>query len=145
MSFIKDFNDANADWTALKTEILKHIKGDLHDIETKDSELAKMFDIYSGIDAVQIVNKQMRGVAIRVQWGSDFKTFTIRFKRQSGAKTEYEKRSEAIFSDYGFWYPYLTIQMYLKKRDSAPEILSCGIVKTLDLYQYVPEVIRRFH
>ncbi|MCP4665219.1 MAG: hypothetical protein GY849_02545 [Deltaproteobacteria bacterium] len=138
MSFIKDFNDANNSWNSIKKEIEKHIKGDLTDIETKDSELANMFDRYSGIDAIQVFNKQMRGVAIRVQWGVNYKTFSIRFSRKSGAKTEYQKRTKAIFSNYGYWYPYLTIQIYLdNKKDN--NILNIGVVKTLDLYEYIFE------
>lgn len=138
MSFIKDFKDANRSWTSIKKEIEKHIKGTLTDIETKDNELADMFDQYSGIDAVQVVNKQMRGVAMRVQWGANYKTFSIRFKRKSGADTEYKKRTKAIFSNYGYWYPYLTIQIYLdNKKDN--NILNVGVVKTLDLYQYIFE------
>jgi hypothetical protein len=137
MSFIKDFTDANADFSLFKNELLSHIKGDLINIETDDTKLADMFDQYSGIDAFQIVNKQLRGVAIRVQWGNDWGTFTIRYKRKSGAKTEYQKRSEAIFSDKGYLYPYLTIQAYLDKRGCSQSILSCGVIKTLDLYQYL--------
>ena len=70
MSFTNDFSDANRDFSLFRNELLSHIKGDLIDIETKDSELAKLFDQYSGIDAVQVVNRQLRAVAIRVQWGT---------------------------------------------------------------------------
>lgn len=137
MSFSKDFSDANSDFSMFKKELLTHIKGDLVNIETNDSQLANLFDQYSGIDAFQIVNKQLRGVAIRVQWGHDWRTFTIRYKRKNGSKTEYQKRSEAIFSDKGYLYPYLTIQAYLDKRNDPDKILSCAAVKTLALYKYI--------
>jgi hypothetical protein len=137
MSFINDFTSANKDFSKFQTELLSHIKGDLVNIETNDTQLANLFDQYSGIDAFQVVNKQLRGVAIRVQWGKAWDTFTIRFRRSSGARTEYEKRSEAIFSDKGYLYPYLTIQAYIDKRDDAQNILSCCVVKTLDLYKYI--------
>lgn len=137
MSFINDFTDANADFSLFKSELLSHIKGDLIDIETKDTHLAKMFDQYAGIDAIQVVNNQLRAVAIRVQWGKSWDTFTIRYKRKSGTKTEYQKRAEAILNDRGYLYPYLTIQAYLDKRGEATRILSCGVVKTKDLYQYM--------
>ena len=64
-------------------------------------------------------------------------TFTVRFKRKSGAKTEYQKRAEAILNNRGYLYPYLTIQAYLNKRGDATSLLSCGVVKTKDLYQYM--------
>lgn len=137
MSFINDLEDANQDFARFKSELLSHIKGDLVDIETRDSSLAKLFDQYSGIDAIQVINKQLRAVAIRVQWGKSWDTFTIRYKRISGAETEYQKRAKAILSDKGFLYPYLTIQAYLDKRGNATRINSCGVIKTVDLYQYI--------
>ena len=137
MSFTNDFSDANKDFSLFRNELLSHIKGDLVDIETKDTELAKLFDQYSGIDAVQVVNRQLRAVAIRVQWGKAWDTFTIRYKRKNGSKTEYQKRAEAILNDRGYLYPYLTIQAYLDKRGDATSLLSCGVVKTKDLYQYM--------
>lgn len=137
MSFISDFIDANDDFSKFRKELLSHIKGDIVDIETSDTELSKMFDQYAGIDAIQIVNNQLRAVAIRVQWGRDWQTFTIRYKRQSGSKTEYQKRAEAILSDRGYMFPYLTIQAYLDKRGEASRILSCGVIKTRDLYDYL--------
>lgn len=136
-SFVKDFADANSDFSAFKKQLMSHIKGDLVNIETNDSLLANMFDQYSGIDAFQIVKGQLRGVAIRVQWGNAWNTFTIRYKRASGAKTEYQKRSEAILSNNGYLYPYLTIQAYLDKRGDASDILSCCVIKTEDLYKYL--------
>ena len=137
MSFTNDFTDANCDFSLFRDELLSHIKGDLIDIETKDTELAKLFDQYSGIDAVQVVNRQLRAVAIRVQWGKAWDTFTKRYKRKNGSKTEYQKRAEAILNDRGYLYPYLTIQAYLDKRGDATSLLSCGVVKTKDLYQYM--------
>ena len=69
--------------------------------------------------------------------GNDYKTFTVRFKRKSGVETEYKKRAEAILSDKGYLYPYLTIQAYLDKRGDSKDILSCGVIKTKDLYNYI--------
>lgn len=138
MSYINDLNDANTDFSKFHNELLKHIKGDqILSIETRDTELAKLFDQYSGIDAIQVVNKQLRTVAIRVQWGKAWDTFTIRYRRASGADTEYQKRADAILGDKGFLYPYLTVQAYLDKRNDATHCLSCCVVKTADLYKYI--------
>lgn len=139
MAFRNDFHDANVDWNFVKPELLQFIKGDLFDIESNNSVLADIFDKYSGIDAIHMVQEQIRGVAIRVQWGVDYKTFSIRYSRPNGVKTEYHKREEAITGNRGFWYPYLTIQMYLERRYNTPRILSCGIVRTVDLYDYIRE------
>jgi hypothetical protein len=137
MSFLNDFKDANATFTLFKDEITKHIKGDIVDIESRDSELAKWFDIYSGIDAIHLVNNQMRGVAIRCQWGGNFKTFTIRYTRANGTETEYEKRYKAIYGDFGFWYPHITIQAYFDKREDPDNLLGYGIILTKDLFDYL--------
>jgi hypothetical protein len=138
MSFKDEFKDANTDFTAFHNELLKHIRGDqIIDIETADTKLAKLFDVYSGVDAIQVVDKQLRTIALRVQWGNAWNTFTIRFKRASGAETEYQKRVKAIFGNKGYIYPYLTVQAYLDKRNDAKEILSCCVVRTEDLYKHI--------
>jgi hypothetical protein len=138
MSFTADFNSANKDFSKFHTEVIRHIKGDrIIDIETNGGDLANLFDQYSGIDAIHSINGQLRTMAIRVQWGRAWDTFTIRYRRISGAPTEYQKRAEAILSDKGYLYPYLTVQAYLDKRDNAKRVVSCCIVKTSDLYRYV--------
>jgi hypothetical protein len=48
MSFIDDFNSANVDFSNFKDELLSYIGGDLVNIETNDSQLANLFDQYSG-------------------------------------------------------------------------------------------------
>ncbi len=140
LSFEADFKSAQNDFEPFYKQVLTHIKGDaLISVEAHDSKLAKMFDMHSGIDAVHMVYGQLRTVALRVQWVTNYRTFTIRYKRRSGAITEYDKRKFAIHSDKGLLYPYLTIQAYLDKRDNATTVLSCCIVKTIDLYRYIEE------
>ncbi|MBU1289908.1 hypothetical protein KKG85_01550 [Patescibacteria group bacterium] len=74
----------------------------------------------------------MRGIASRVQFGNtDWKSFTVRYKRSSGATTEYEKRKLAIYGDRGLLYPYLTVQAYVKENN---EFMSAGVIKTKDLF-----------
>lgn len=67
---------------------------------------------------------------VRVQWGINYKTFTIRYRRASGAVTEYAKRLAAIRGNDGALYPYLTIQAYADKREQG-HLLSYAIVKTV--------------
>ena len=134
MSFIKDFNRANKDISLFLSEINGLMtKGDrLIEIESSSNPILNMFDQHSGVDAIQITkDKQIRGVALRVQYGNAWDTFTIRYRRSSGAKTEYEKRVEALQNEK--MYPQLTIQCYLSEDGS--KILSVGIIKTRDLYE----------
>lgn len=139
-SYTKDFSDATLNFNKFKDFVLEKIRGDIIDIETHDKSLAKLFDMYSGIDAINVYNGQIRGLAIRIQYGNNWNTFTIRYKRATNSKTEYEKRIEAIYGDNGFLYPYITIQMYLTNKNILEnKILSIGIVKTKDLYDYIKE------
>lgn len=105
-------------------------------------ELAHYLDTIAGIDGFQIREDRLfiRGIATRVQWIRNpfppFNTFTVRARRPSGNPTEREKRLCAIqFRDHGPLFPDLTIQAYL--REETDELLSAGIVKTVDLYACV--------
>lgn len=113
-----------------------------------ESDVRAALDINAGIDGWQIFSDEgrMRGIASRVQWIEEdwqikwhedgrFDTFTIRTSRPSGNKTELEKRLEAINDENGGWvYPHLTIQSYHRSNNS---LLSCAMVMTKDLYEYV--------
>lgn len=118
--------------------------GELMQMEGRpDCELAKLLDMQAGIDGWQIHSKGMRGIASRIQaaesainpkTGSPWNSFTIRLRRDSGAKTEYEKRKLAV--DSKLWlYPILTIQAYAETRDGP--ILSWGIAKTSDIIGFI--------
>lgn len=96
-----------------------------------DNIIAKELDLLCGIDVWQTIKGAgARGIASRVQRGN-FDTFTIRYQRDSGSTTEYEKRKEAI--DTGkFIYPYLTCHAYVNAK--TEKLLSVGLVKTVDLF-----------
>lgn len=114
-------------------------------------ELAHQLDMVAGIDGFQIRHDRlfMRGIATRVQWirtgSKPYDTFSIRVSRPSGGITERDKRLVAVqFRAYGPLFPDLTIQAYL--REKTNELLSVGVVKTVDLFRCVhkhPSGIRR--
>lgn len=94
------------------------------------SETAKLLDTLSGIDLWMVdENRGMRGIASRIQYETNFRTFTIRLERASGAKTEYEKRKFAIEND--FLYPIITYQAYLCQNGGI------GIAYTKDIIDYI--------
>jgi hypothetical protein len=78
----------------------------------------------------------MRGIALRIQTIKSpykpYNTFTVRNKRQSGAKTEYEKRKYAIES--GYLYPYLTVQAYVNEQG---KLISFAVSKTVDIMDMI--------
>jgi len=145
MPFLKDFKKANQDINKFLSFInhLTREGKELIEIESSNNNVLNMFDKFSGVDAIQITkDNQIRGVAMRVQYGNAWNTFTIRYKRASGAKTEYEKRVEALKNEKT--YPQLTIQCYLS--NDAKKILSVGIIRTRDLYEQIEKYpdIRNF-
>ena len=106
-----------------------------------DNEIARELDILCGIDIWQTIDGAgARGIASRVQNNnneqyrgrSNWRTFTIRYKRNTGAKTEYEKRMEAIMTGR-FIYPYLTCQAYF----DFGELVGCGVARTVDVFDAV--------
>lgn len=127
---------ANRLFSTFISEISSQFTGKLISTELAGGELAEIFDKYAGIDAIHVWRDKVRGVAVRVQWGVNYRTFTIRYKRQSGVATEYAKRLAAIRGNNGAMYPYLTIQAYADKRDGG-RLLSYAVVATQDLYRYI--------
>ena len=124
--------------------------GELLQMEGRpDNELASLFDIRAGIDGWQIHKDGMRGIASRVQVPNPmilnkfpYNSFTIRWKRDNNSMTEYEKRKLAI--DTGRWiYPLITIQAYAKT-ESGP-ILSIGLAKTVDIFDFIKKGYHEFN
>jgi hypothetical protein len=106
------------------------------------SDMAEKLDIYSGIDNwILITNEGIRGISSRVQYGKDWGTFTIRRKRVTSARTEYEKLLYAIENDY--LHPYWFVQSYINKKDKdllqgeRKELLNAAMCKTRDLISYI--------
>lgn len=105
-----------------------------------DDEMAEELDQTAGVDSWNIKHDDViRGIASRVQYLNDLPfdeppdTFTVRKERQSGAKTEFEKRLHAIRK--GGLYPHWTTQAYLDR--PRGELLSVGRVRTEDLIEHI--------
>lgn len=123
------------------TVVPKLISGKIIRVEKQDNEILLTIDQKAGIDYIRSNDTGLQGIAWRSQWGNRaWDTFTIRYNRVSGAKTEYEKRVQQIRE--GYMYPAFTMQGYFTDRDTNTP-MSVGIVRTLDLYQLLidrPEV-----
>ncbi len=108
-----------------------------------DDLMRKHLDTLAGIDGWQVMNDHgMRGLASRIQYLSPndtvWESHTVRSKRDSGAKTELEKRMEAIqHPENGLLYPHLTIQAYLEKPRREGGLICLGIIRTTDLFDYL--------
>lgn len=131
-----------------KEEILSWFApgSDLYSIELDSKKLSSLFDQYSGVDYVLVRNYEhkMLGVAARVNfWEGNFKHVTIRYKRKSGNKTEYEKRLSSIINNDSI-YPHVTLQV-----DSINDKIVSGLIyKTDDLYknmlQDIDEIAKKY-
>ena len=109
--------------------------GDLIPVEAVTNvEMAKLLDTCAGIDAWYVeTNKGIRGIGSRVQWGVNYKTFTIRKEKFNGWRTEYEKLCDAIENDW--LYPYWFCQAYLTEKKGR--LCSVAVVETKKLINYI--------
>jgi len=118
----------------LKPELELQLGGQFVSIEGKDDPVYKALDLFAGIDLIWIKNNQISGVANRIQISNkNWATFTIRAERESGTKTEYDKRKESINDGLSI-YPQYTIQSYVTDNN---ELLSFAIVPTVDIFDAI--------
>lgn len=123
-------------WPALQQHCPELKSGHIRIVEGGESEIRADLDIRAGIDAYQRWDCAMRGIACRVQWGKNYRSFTIRTARPSGKETEYQKRLAVLKRrDEGFLYPYWTVQGYLDSPGGA--LLSVAVAKTAELYLWI--------
>lgn len=105
----------------------------LTQVEGKNNEVCKMLDISCGVDYLLHSEKSalVLGIASRIQYDKNYRTFTVRKERESGALTEYEKRKQAI--SIGAIYPYYTMQAYMNDN----KVSGLAITKTADLIDFI--------
>ena len=110
---------------------------EIYSVEGDNSNACTVLDKDCGIDYILKINNVFYTAAWRsifVKKGEQiFSTFTLRKNRESGKKTEYDKRKEAI--ENGSLYPHFHIQAHVD--DETKKVLRLGIVKTKDLMNYI--------
>lgn len=95
-------------------------------------ETARMLDTLAGIDLWYYrKGNAMWGVASRIQRGHNYMTFTIRKSRESGVRTEYEKRLDSMRKKS--LYPHLTVQAYIDN----DKLTGMGVARTEDIFEYI--------
>lgn len=99
-------------------------------------------DKIAGIDGWQRTRRWMRAIAHRLQWGdTDWRTFTIRYTRPTGATTEWEKLRAAA-ADPSRAKPDLVIHAYLSGPRRAPTLMSVGATKAKSLVDYASRLAK---
>ena len=116
-------------------------RGRIEPVESTAPEgLRRDLDILAGIDAWQMVDEhgRMRGLASRIQWGDNWRSFTVRLERPNGSKTEKEKRISAFLQPQAGWLlPALTIQAYLTRPKPGGHLIEAGVIRTADLLDHM--------
>lgn len=105
----------------------------------QDSEpIHNVLDMHAGIDGFIKKANHLYPVALRIQEGR-WDNFTIRSKTKHGNDTELKKRIEAIAENS--LYPRYTIQGFFKD----DKLLSCAVIKTEELYQWLKDHPNKVH
>ena len=102
-------------------------------VEGNNNEICKLLDMSCGIDYL-LRNENsgfIYGVASRVQYSVNYRTFTVRKQRESRALTEFQKRNQAI--SVGAIYPQYSMQAYIV----GENVSGLAIVKTTDLMKFI--------
>ncbi len=111
----------------------KLISGNILNNQLPDNQINKFLDMNSGFDYLRVNEHGMQGIASRVQFDDYFNSFTIRLERDSGSKTEFEKRIYAIKN--GYMFPEFTMHSYFNNRTDL-KLISIAIIKTVDLFNH---------
>lgn len=140
----RDIRQSSSDFVRVVWPVVQEHCPELHGSALRvvegrmNNPIAYELDVCAGIDAYQRTSLGLRGMISRVQWGTDYQTFTVRIKRPNGAPTEYMKRLTTIkHLNEGFLYPYWTIQAYVEK--PGGKLLSVAAAKTVELYRYIEQ------
>ncbi len=109
-------------------------------VEGEDNEVCQLLDMSCGIDYLLHSEQSslVVGVSSRVQYGKNYRTFTVRKDRASGVLTEHQKRTQAI--SRGGLYPLYSVQSYIGDNG---ELAGLGIVRTADLSEFIGRGLAR--
>ena len=106
------------------------LEGNIVSTECEET-VARLLDIRAGIDAILDHPKfGLHGMGIRIQYGRNYRTFTIRKQRETQAKTEYAKYADAMLEDA--MKTKLSIHAYIDEKSGA--LHGAAIALTRDIY-----------
>ena len=121
----KDMTESGK-WVLSAEPIVRGLLSDWHlvPVKGKDDTVSRILDTACGIDYLLCspTAPNVYGVASRVQYGKNYRTFTVRKERE---------RAKSIA--HGGINPYYTMQAYVEDG----EISGLAIVKTHDLMEYI--------
>lgn len=134
MAFANDFKKAHYAYMLNKDVIENSFNGKLFNIELESNKFGELFDKYASTDILLKTNNNLiYGIALRVNFNKHWHNcITIRYKRSSGAKTEYEKTIESIQAKA--INSYLGIQFDVDENN----LIKTGVIyNRYDLFNYL--------
>lgn len=111
--------------------LLDMFGGKVLPVEGVDGELQRSLDREAGIDSLLFSPHGVYGIASRIQFDDNFRTFTIRKERASGATTEWSKLQNAMRQSS--LMPSLTVQAYVE----SGRLLGAAVASTPDLVRWI--------
>lgn len=106
-------------------------RGTIVDAEGTSQDMRAGIDyIISGADGTQTT------IASRVQWMTDYGTFTVRYRTERGMMSELTKRHRSVLA--GGSYPTLTLQAYVAQPGGP--LINAYVVRTETLYRHIIKV-----
>lgn len=117
----------------VKTPLEKILDGKIFPVEGDPNPVLESLDKKSGIDAILIKEFGLYGIALRIQMGPLYRTFTVRKQRASHAKTEYEKLTLA--AEKQALTPRFTAQAYIDP--NARQLLGGAVMHTCNLLDLI--------
>ncbi len=133
-NFLEAKSNARIDCTRFVQEPLERIFGGkiIHTEGTDDTAL--LLDLHGGIDAILVHPKfGLFGIGLRVQYGQNHRTFTIRKQRESQAKTEFEKHQCSLVE--GGITTKFNVHAYIDR--DRTKLLGAAVARTEDIYRCI--------
>lgn len=119
--FEHDIRGSMSDMELLRPKVEGLLGCKVVSVEGETGDADRALDMLGGFDYLCVYPQGVRGMASRIQRGRSWRTFTVRAARDSGSRTEFEKRTFGI--ENGFLYPYYTMQAYVG--DDGGELAIC--------------------
>lgn len=99
-----------------------------------NGEVGKLLDTQAGIDALLVHPRfGVLGIAVRIQYDKNWRTFTVRMKRETQARTEFSKLLAAQTN--GGITPKLMVHAYVDREKQT--LLGAAVAKVEDVYQCI--------
>jgi len=140
MSYNSDYSKATQAFLKNKDIIGSAFLGTLYSLEVETSQFNSLFDQIASTDLLYKVDDCLYGVAMRVNFAKSWhKHITIRYTRQNGCKTEFEKTmcaisQNAITARFG-------IQIDV---DDNLQIINGIVYDRIDLFKYISSNLNHF-